>query len=259
MTFRVEWREALNSVSEAYDRYRPRYPGQLVPDLIRLAGLPAGGRILEIGCGTGQLTTELAPLGYRILALEPGPDLARIASRNLATHAAVRIVVTTLEDWDGGPERFDLVVAAQSFHLVEPSRRFQLAAKWLVPGGALAVAYSYRMPGDTPAHRVLHAAYARHAPDLRPDQGNQDTPVEDDFDAAGLFGTVYVARYRWIQEYTGAEYVGLLSSHGTHQMLPEDARTALFGAIADGVAAAGDRLPIEYLTRLYVARTSAIG
>lgn len=258
MTFRVEWREALNAVAEAYDRYRPKYPDRLVPDLVRLAGLPAGGRILEIGCGTGQFTTALAAEGYSVVALEPGPDLARLARHNLQQYPDVRIEVSTLEGWDEIAEPFDLVVAAQSFHLVEPSRRFAIAAHRLKPGGALAVTWSYRMPGDTPAHRVLHEAYARHAPNLTPDQGAQDTAVEDDFDATGLFETVYTARYRWTQVYSGSEYVGLLSGHGTHHMLPEASRAALFGAIEDGIAAAGGEIRIDYLTRLYVA-TARVG
>ena len=117
--------------------------------------------------------------------------------------------------------------------------------------GALTVVWNYRLPGETEAHRVLQEAYARHAPTLSPDQ--LYSPFEDDIDRSGLFGSVFMCRYRWTQVYTSAEYVGLLRSHATHHLLPEQSRSALFQGIGEGLERVGGKIAIDYLTRLYVA------
>lgn len=248
-----EWRRALNAVADRYDQYRPRYPAELPDDVSRLARLPAQGQILEVGCGTGQLTTAFAGRGHSILALEPGEALAAHARRNCASFPEVQIEVTTLEDWDSAGRRFDLLLAAQSFHLVDRARRFDLAAEVLVPGGSLAVVWNFRRPGESPAHRVLHEAYARYAPELPPDQRGSDTQFEDEIDWSGRFGRVFMCRYLWTQDYSSAEYLGLLASHASHHTLASTARAALFKAIETGLAQVGGSISIEYVTRLYLA------
>jgi ubiquinone/menaquinone biosynthesis C-methylase UbiE len=51
----------------------------------------AGRRILEIGCGDGRLTRELAPLASSVVAIEPDPDRIAIA-RRMATSEGIRNV-----------------------------------------------------------------------------------------------------------------------------------------------------------------------
>lgn len=253
MLSREEWRSALDRVAEAYDRFRPGYPPELPTDLTFLAQLPCGGRILEIGCGTGQLTMPFARAGYAIVGLEPGKTLASLARAKLAPYPDVRIVVSTLEDWIPDTPRFDLVLAAQSFHLVDPRRRLALVAELLSPRGALAVVWSHRLPGDSPAHRALQAAYAQHAPALTSDQLSQDTPFEDDIVASCLFESVFMRKYLWTHDYVAADYLGLLRSQATHETLPPLVRAALFNAVNEGLARCGGHIAVSYMTRLYVA------
>jgi protein-L-isoaspartate O-methyltransferase len=82
-------REAFDEVADLYDRARPGYPPALVADLAQLAALGPDSRVLEIGCGTGQLTAALAALGSTLVAVELGPRLAEVARRNLAGFPAV--------------------------------------------------------------------------------------------------------------------------------------------------------------------------
>ena len=83
-------RTLFDGVAERYDAARPRYPRVVVDDLVALAGLEFGSRVLEIGCGTGQLTVDLARRGLDVTAVEIGPALAEVARRNLAPYSHAR-------------------------------------------------------------------------------------------------------------------------------------------------------------------------
>ncbi len=112
----TEQRFAFDEVGELYDRHRPRYPEALFEDLISLSGISPDGRILEIGCGTGQATVPLARRGFPVLCLEPGPRLARLAREKLASFPNVRVICETFEAWGIEAGAFSLIVSAQAFH-----------------------------------------------------------------------------------------------------------------------------------------------
>jgi cyclopropane fatty-acyl-phospholipid synthase-like methyltransferase len=52
-------RRTFDSAADLYDAARPAYPDELLDDLIKLAGLRRGARLLEIGCATGKTTRSL--------------------------------------------------------------------------------------------------------------------------------------------------------------------------------------------------------
>jgi SAM-dependent methyltransferase len=86
----------------AFDRTRPVCPPELFSDLVRLAGLEPGDRVLEIGCGTGQATLPLAERGLAVTAIELDPELARLATAKLAGFDAVEVITGSwpLRPWD---------------------------------------------------------------------------------------------------------------------------------------------------------------
>src|SRR5262249_14325338 len=159
---------------------RPGYPEPLIDDVVRLSGLLAGGRILEIGSGTGKATEPFARRGYRLTCIEPGARLAAIARAKLAGSGRVEIVERAFEDWEPGVQRFDLVLAAQAFHFLEPRSALAKIGGALAPAGAFAIVAhdSGRIEGE--AHDRIQEAYARHAPNLT--FRRDPTPYEDAID-----------------------------------------------------------------------------
>ena len=61
-------RTSFDEDAELYDEVRPGYPPELFDDVITLSSVPNQGRVLEIGCGTGQATLPFAQRGYRLSA-----------------------------------------------------------------------------------------------------------------------------------------------------------------------------------------------
>ena len=93
----TERRFTFDAVADLYDQTRPDYPHTLFDDVVRRCGLRSGDAVLELGCGTGQATRHFAERGFKVVALDPGPDLIRVARRNLAQFADVRYVESSFE------------------------------------------------------------------------------------------------------------------------------------------------------------------
>src|SRR5437870_5484537 len=136
---RNQLRATFDDVALLYDQVRPGYQEALFEDVVVLSGIPPGGRILEIGCGTGQATLPFARRGYRILAVELGANLAAVARAKLAAYPAVQVHIGTFEEWPVEERAFDLAIAATAFHWIDPAVRCRKTAAALRPGGALAL------------------------------------------------------------------------------------------------------------------------
>src|SRR6516164_9230671 len=139
----VRRRESFDSVADDYERYRVPYPDEVVEAVLALSRLHSGSRVLEIGCGTGQLSVPLARLGVELVAVELGPNLAAIARDNLTEFPSARVEVSGFEEWQLPAEPFDLVVSASAFHWIDPEVGFPKAALALKPGAVLTIVHAH--------------------------------------------------------------------------------------------------------------------
>ena len=131
--------QVFDGIAAEYDRHRPVYPDQLIDRACQLAGISSGDQVLELGCGSGQLTRGLLARGLHVTALEPGPSLIALARQNLAKAGDVEFVNARFEDVPLPRERFAAVFSASAFHWIDPEISWQKAADVLVPGGTLAL------------------------------------------------------------------------------------------------------------------------
>src|SRR5712692_3838624 len=95
-----EERFIFGEVAGLYDQARPGYPEALVDDVLAYVG-QVSPRVLEVGAGTGKATVAFAARGLQILAIEPAPEMAAMASRNCEAFPGVTVEVTTFEEWPG--------------------------------------------------------------------------------------------------------------------------------------------------------------
>ncbi|MFJ7060479.1 class I SAM-dependent methyltransferase [Streptomyces griseobrunneus] len=247
--------------AELYDRARPGYPPELYDDLAELAGAGPGSRVLEVGCGTGQATVELAARGCRITAVEAGPRMAAIARRNLAGGAEAEVVTARFESWPLPPEPYDAVVSATAFHWIDPAVRVTRAADALRPGGALAVVRSQHVRGGTEEFFVeVQRCYERFDPQTPP---GLRPPAAADVDGSdhveevarsGRFGPTVLRRHEQDLSYTTSAYLDLLRTYSGHRALPEPARNGLLGCVAALIEGRyGGRVTKRYLIELGVS------
>jgi SAM-dependent methyltransferase len=131
-------RTLFDSVAQLYEASRLGYPGSIVELAVATAGLGAGSAVLEVGCGTGQLTEDLACFGFGLTAIDLGPSMITAARHRLAG-STVLFEVASFEDFAAPEASFDLIVSGTAFHWVDPELQFRKPARLLRPGGWLAL------------------------------------------------------------------------------------------------------------------------
>jgi ubiquinone/menaquinone biosynthesis C-methylase UbiE len=204
--------QVFDEIADEYDRRRPAYPDELIDQACRVAGIGSGDHVLEVGCGSGQLTRGLVARGLRVTALEPGKNLVALARRNLAGAGEVEFVNAQFEDAFLPRKQFQAVFSASAFHWVDPKVSWQKAADVLVPGGTLALVqyFGIEEPRSKPDQEAALAALRKVAPDAA-----ANWPTYRDLDAtlAGVEqrrGNVSEV-WAWLGSYDiGQDYAGRL-------------------------------------------------
>ena len=84
--------DTYNRAADAYRAVRPPYPSVVFDRIASYAStLPAVPKVVEIGAGSGQATRQMLSRGWRVVALEPGADLAHAARLDLDEFDRVEI------------------------------------------------------------------------------------------------------------------------------------------------------------------------
>jgi SAM-dependent methyltransferase len=170
----------FNQIAGEYDRHRPAYPDALVDRACERAELAPGAAVLEIGCGTGQLTRSLLARGLRVMAVEPGAQLAARARAHLPGAGDVEFLNVGLEEARLPRARYPAAFAASAIHWVDPNVGWRAIADALVDGGTVALLSYFGLQDrrSDEDQRALRSALARVAPELA-----GEWPVYRDLDA----------------------------------------------------------------------------
>jgi SAM-dependent methyltransferase len=159
----------FDQVAEDYDRHRPTYLDVLVDQACE--GIGPGAAVLEIGCGTGQLTRSLLARGLQVTAVEPGRQLIVRARDQLNGFGDVQFVNARLEDASLPPAHYSAVFSASAIHWIDPDVSWRRAADALVDGGSLALLSYFGLddPRSADDQQALRAAITTIAPELAAD------------------------------------------------------------------------------------------
>ncbi|MFG2527441.1 class I SAM-dependent DNA methyltransferase [Streptomyces sp. NPDC048516] len=76
--------EAFDAIGDRYDDAFPHKEGQLASGTWLADTLPAGSRILDLGCGTGLPTArQLSDAGHRVVGIDLSPSMVALARENV--------------------------------------------------------------------------------------------------------------------------------------------------------------------------------
>ena len=222
-------RESFDLVAEYYNLYRSPYPQEVVATLIALSNLHNGSRVLEIGCGTGQLSVPLAQYGIDLLALELGPHLADLARQNLKRFPNVHVEVCSFEEWPLPPQKFDAVVSASAFHWLDPAVRFSKSAEALHPGGFLTILHVHHVRGGTPGFFAdTQPSYRKWGlsddPFFQPTAPDNVPTLYPELDQRPEFRSVERHYAEIPMNYSTASYIGWLSTDSLVNSLDDQSR-----------------------------------
>src|SRR6266508_3224728 len=231
---------SFGAAAADYDRYRPRYPDQLVDDVVAM--LP-GRRIVEVGAGTGIATAAFAARGMAMTCVEPDTAMAAMLLAKFAGDPDLHVDVATFEEWSAarpaGALRFDGLISAQAWHWTDPKRRWADAGAAVRSGGMIALFWNEDHYADPRVSDAYAAAYDRRGieirsvhkepapssdPDKIVDQKRPEGWPEVHAEADEYFTNLGTHRYHWTRRMSVADYVARINTTSAHLILAPEVR-----------------------------------
>jgi SAM-dependent methyltransferase len=154
--FKRDDARSYDLAAQTFDRLSATYTAPFADELVRIAGVAAGGRVLDLGAGTGIVAKRLTDAGARGIAADLSAGMLRAASRN---SPAVRM---DAEAFAIRPGSLDAVVSLFAMlHFPEPATVLRACYTALRPGGVLAFAFGAPAPWPGATLRIPRALLDR--------------------------------------------------------------------------------------------------
>jgi ubiquinone/menaquinone biosynthesis C-methylase UbiE len=252
--------QLFSSAADYYAQYRPGYPQSLVDALAARTGLDGTQRVLDVGCGSGQLTLPLSRHARAVVAIDPVPGM--LARGRQAAQAAGAGSITWAEGDSSqiaalaGPGA-DLAVFAASFHWTDRPAVLAVLDQILAPDGAVVVINDVLGESEQPDWAY---AIARIRARYLGDQPRAGTGIYSHRDvlANSAFCAVDTLTWSWSRQLTVEEVTGLQLSYSfsTPALLGDnapafssDVRAAVLGLHPAGVVTEPLRVEVLIATR----------
>lgn len=233
-----------------YDK-RADYADAAIDELLKTAQIGAGGRVADIGAGTGKLTKKLLERGLVVDAVEPNDAMRSYGVKNTESPNV------TWRDGTGEATGLPSGVYAgnffgSSFNVVDSTKALQEVARMLSPGGWFGCMWNHRNLDD-PVQAQIEGIIKRAVEGY--DYGTRREDPTTIIDGFGQFGPVTGIEAGFLVTMSAEECVAAWRSHGT---LQRNAGEKFDGIIADIAALLGDRpVDVPYTTRIWVAQMNA--
>lgn len=130
----------FESAARHYLQGRPPYAPALFVRLAGLCGLDRRHRVLDLGCGPGQIAQALAPFAGEVIAADPEPEMLRIAAESAAAAGlAIGFRQASSYDLPAGLGMFRLVTMGRAFHWMDRLDTLRRLDAMVEPDGAVAL------------------------------------------------------------------------------------------------------------------------
>ncbi len=201
----------------AYERGRPSYPPEAIDWL-----LPQDARdVLDLGAGTGKLTTRLVERGLSVVAVDPIPEMLELLRDSLPETPAL---LGTAEDIPLPDDSVDAVLVAQAWHWFDPERAVAEVARVLRPGGRLGLVWNTRDE---------RLGWVR---DLGRIIGQEHDPFSERVTLPAPFTDLERHQLEWTNYLTPQALIDLVASRSYCITSPADVRTATLDRVRELLA-----------------------
>jgi len=225
---------SFGSEAAAYERGRPSYPPEAIDWL-----LPPGARdVLDLGAGTGKLTTRLVERGLDVVAVDPIAEMLELLSSALPDTPAL---LGTAEQIPLPDNSVDAVLVAQAWHWFDPERAVAEVARVLRPGGRLGLVWNTR---DERLGWVK---------DLGRIIGHENDPFTEEVSLPEPFTDVARRHVEWTSYLTPQALIDLVASRSYCITSPAEVRTRTLDQVRELLAthpalANSSGLALPYIT-----------
>src|SRR5262245_1062311 len=113
----MDSRERFSATVDEYRQHRPDYPEALIDWVMSDAALSVGSLVIDVGCGTGISSRQLAQRGLRVIGVDPN-DAMLAEARHAGESASLRYLKGDAETL-ALDETADGLVCAQALHWVD--------------------------------------------------------------------------------------------------------------------------------------------
>jgi ubiquinone/menaquinone biosynthesis C-methylase UbiE len=248
----------FTSPAEHYDRFMGRYTRSLAPVFADAAGIKAGARVLDVGCGPGGLASVLAERvgNDHVAAIDPAEQFAA-ACRERVPGADVRVGGAEDLPWDDGTFDAALACLVVAF-MTDPHAGISEMARVTRPGGTVAACMWDLHEGGMTMLRTFWQSVAAEVPSAEGERKRPGTArgdLAERFTRAGLTDVtdgelIARAEYADFDDFWDPFTYAVGPSGQYLAQLPPDTQDRVRGRCRDALPAGG---PFELEARAWFA------
>jgi SAM-dependent methyltransferase len=241
---------------EAYVKFRPDYPAELVKTLVQKTMLDTGAVVADVGSGTGIFTRLLLDQQLKVFAVEPNANMRNAAEVLFSDYPNFTSVDAPAERTGLAEHSVDLVTAAQAFHWFNNAATKAEFRRILKADGKLALIWNKRKVSQPfqQAYDVILKTYA-------PEYGVVNHMNLSKADIAEFFdaGHMEVLQFDNCQQLTFPGLLGRLKSSSYCPAENSPQYPSLVAELAGlfGQFAVNELIDFEYDTQLYLGSIAA--
>ena len=152
---------------EEYERYRLRYPGEVIRTLTERCGLTREHLVADIGAGTGMLAELFLEHGNAVVAVEPNDGMRAACERLTSAWPGLTVRKATAEETGLEDASVDFVVVGRALHWFDLDLAMQEFRRVLRPDGWVVLVAHGRSQGESPREVELERILAEEGNDYR--------------------------------------------------------------------------------------------
>lgn len=134
-------KELFTGTAEYYSKYRINYPKELLDMILEFYQVDSKEKLLDLGCGTGQLTIPLHKYFEQVIGIDISEEMINEARRiSLEKNAQnIRFITMESEKIDKELGQFDLILCGNAFHWMDRELVLNKSYDILKPSGGMAI------------------------------------------------------------------------------------------------------------------------